>query len=635
MAYYRKWRKYQAEAEALALESTEEEDNVEENIFLDADQVSDVPHFSTENVQEDVHALDESEICENFIPDRPLSSSESESEEICNDLYDDTCFEDELRSFFVDSRLPREYCNRMLGMLRKRGFRLPKDSRTLLKSPRSVDTQKKCGGDYIYFGLESAILTFLAQYPDYKEQSIELQINVDGIPIFKSSSYQFWPILAKFGPFKPFIVALYSGKSKPTPICDYLEDFLEEYTRLACHGIECNNEIMNCSIHSFICDAPARSMIKVTKGHTGYNACERCTIHGEWQEGRVVYHDYIPTEKRNDDEFNKQGYADHQFGISPLSALGFPCVQKFPLDYMHLVCLGVVRRLIYYLKKGPRLCKLSQLHLTEISNDLNALNGRLPSEFARQPRGLDELDRWKATEFRQFLLYTGMVVLKKCVPSKVYDHFLLLTVAITILSSGHDGMREAYMEYAEKLLQKFVKDARVIYGSTFVVYNVHGLLHLTDDVKTFHCPLNDISAFPFENFLQEVKKLVKIGKNPIVQVAKRMAENRGNAKILDTSKAHRPKHISNKVKDSCFQMNNKDFAIVKGKCDEGTYLCDIYKQRHLEDFFTKPCPSKLIDIAFSKSEQPSSTKILKKQELAKKAIALPYKTGMVLIPVLH
>ena len=95
---------------------------------------------------------------------------------------------------------------------------------------------------------------------------------------------------------------------------------------------------------------------------------------------------------------------------------------------MHLVCLGVVRRILNYVKKRP-VGKISALQLREISDRLIMLNGKIPSEFARQPRSLQDLDRWKATEFRQFLLYTGPVVLKGIVSKELFQHFLTLIVA--------------------------------------------------------------------------------------------------------------------------------------------------------------------------------------------------------------
>ena len=77
------------------------------------------------------------------------------------------------------------------------------------------------------------------------------------------------------------------------------------------------------------------------------------------------------------------------------------------------------------------------------------LNGKMPSEFARQPRRLQELDRCKATEFRQFLLYTGHVVLKGIVSKELFQHFLTLNVAMTILLQESHDLRLMYLPYAK------------------------------------------------------------------------------------------------------------------------------------------------------------------------------------------
>ena len=122
-------------------------------------------------------------------------------------------------------------------------------------------------------------------------------------------------------------------------------------------------------------------------------------------DGRVVYDTVDEIAPRTDEQFLEMEYSpDHQRHRTPLIEIGFPCVTSFVLDYMHLVCLGAVRRILVFLKKGPRKCKLSLQLLNRISDNLKSLNGQLPSEFARQPRTLDELPNWKATEFRQFLL---------------------------------------------------------------------------------------------------------------------------------------------------------------------------------------------------------------------------------------
>ena len=57
-------------------------------------------------------------------------------------------------------------------------------------------------------------------------------------------------------------------------------------------------------------------------------------------------------------------------------------------------------------------------------------------EFNRKSRLLLEAKRWKATEFRQFLFYTGPVVLRKILNNDRYINFLCLHVAIIILASS-------------------------------------------------------------------------------------------------------------------------------------------------------------------------------------------------------
>ena len=84
--------------------------------------------------------------------------------------------------------------------------------------------------------------------------------------------------------------------------------------------------------------------------------------------------------------------------------------------------------------------------------------------------------------------------------------------------------RNEYLQYAQKLMEYFVRNCQKFYGDIFTVYNIHNLLHLHEDVQYFGCSLNDVSAFKFENHLQMIKKMVKNAKNPIVQVIKRLAE---------------------------------------------------------------------------------------------------------------
>ena len=87
-------------------------------------------------------------------------------------------------------------------------------------------------------------------------------------------------------------------------------------------------------------------------------------------------------------------------------------------------------------------------------------------------------------------------------PKKFYNHFLILHVAMSLLFKIPSLSDIAY---AEELLLLFVKKCDELYGPESLSYNVHSLIHLGDDARKYGC-LDNISAFPFENFLQGLKK---------------------------------------------------------------------------------------------------------------------------------
>ena len=144
--------------------------------------------------------------------------------------------------------------------------------------------------------------------------------------------------------------------------------------------------------------------------HTGYYECERCKMKGINIKGRIVYDRTEESTLTSNDTLMSMGYAEKdeigkslQLAPSPIRRSNINMINGFNLDYMHMVCLGVVRRMLYYFKGHFRSVfngRLSQSSLNEITSRLLSFKGKLPSEFARQPRSLNELDQWKATELR-------------------------------------------------------------------------------------------------------------------------------------------------------------------------------------------------------------------------------------------
>jgi hypothetical protein len=399
---------------------------------------------------------------------------------------------------------------------------LPLDPRTLLQTPRTCEIQSVGGGQYVHMGLQKGLENIVGRDLPECSPSLELQFNIDGLPIFKSSNTSLWPILCLVRNSlskTPFTVGCFCGQSKPGDLNAFMAVFVSELHTLLSTGFEYNNVHYTVLIHSFVCDTPARAMVKCVKGHSGYFGCDKCHTEGEWH-GKVTFQN-TNAAPRTDAEFSSLSDQDHHLGSSPLSSLPIGMVTNFPLDYMHLVCLGVVRRLLLCWIKGPLSVRLSAVKVNGISDHLKSLKTYIPVEFNRKPRSLDEVNRWKATEFRTFLLYLGPVVLQNMLPCDLYQNFMQLSVAITILASP--VFCQQLCDYAEKLLIICVENMKMLYGKGMMVYNVHGLIHLAGDVRRFGS-LDNFSSFPFENALKSLKKLVRKPALPLQQLVYRLAE---------------------------------------------------------------------------------------------------------------
>lgn len=239
---------------------------------------------------------------------------------------------------------------------------------------------------------------------------------------------------------EPFIVALYSGKSKP-PIELYLCKLINELLSLQTNGVQYEGVHVPIAVRSFCCDTPARAFFKCVQPHNAYSGCDMCTTRGEW-EGRVIFPS-TDCAVRTYQEFINMTDVRHHKCVSPLAKLGIGMVSCFPSDYMHLVCLGVMRKLLTTWKDGTRsFGKLRNTDICSLSATMENISSYWPSEFNRKPRSLVNLDRWKATEFRQFLLYIGPVYLKNILPRYMYDHFLFFSVAISLLVSTDNKKRQ-------------------------------------------------------------------------------------------------------------------------------------------------------------------------------------------------
>lgn len=307
---------------------------------------------------------------------------------------------------------------------------LPKDARTLLQTPKTLDIHEVSGGRFASFSLRELILDRIKLGLDFKSHLpncviktlqknydpktvLTLSLGVDGVPICNSNRKQFWPILGILDQCvldTPFLIGLFYGENKPSDT-NFLQNFINEMKDLENNGLVVNSIQYTFRISKWLADSPARSFLKSIKNHNGYHACERCTQRGVYL-GRMVYSESVET-LRTDEDFKLQTDKCHHTGESILANLKVGMVSQFPLDYLHLVCLGVGRKVFRTWMKGkiPHKIKLSDVN--RISSRLVNFKNFFPTEMQRKPRSFVEIDQFKGTEFRTLLLYTGFPAMFK------------------------------------------------------------------------------------------------------------------------------------------------------------------------------------------------------------------------------
>jgi len=95
---------------------------------------------------------------------------------------------------------------------------------------------------------------------------------------------------------------------------------------------------------------------------------------------------------------------------------------------------------------------------------------------------------------------------------------MTFSVALGLLLSPN--LAVDHNDYSSQLMKYFVEKTKELYGDHFMVYNIHSMIHLSAEAINFGC-LDACSAFPF---LGKLKRLVRSGKKPLIQVAKRLME---------------------------------------------------------------------------------------------------------------
>lgn len=363
--------------------------------------------------------------------------------------------------------------------------------------------------------------------------------------------------------------------------------------------------------------------------------------------------------KRNDKDFRAKKYEGHHKQDSPLLRLKIDMIEDFPVaDSLHLIDLGLMKRLLLGWRGGnfgKYLTKWSARDIEKINSYLSQC--KMPSEIHRSVRTIDVLAHWKGSEYRSFLYYHSIIILKYVLNSDAYSHFLNLYCAIRICSNEKHFQ---FLRIAEQMLEHFIENFKVYYGKDYISSNIHNLIHVVEEVRKFGI-LNSFNSYPFENKLYAIKKMVRHGNKPLQQVARRLNERLAieidnvresqlikypfvkklQRKCETKHVLHFESYVLSTQKENKWFLSDKDHIVELNSIsfnnnDSTEILLNGHRIMNHQNVFDEPLKSSFLDIYKCDSNNINKIKAVYGVINVKcKLVSIEYNSEIFFVPLLH
>lgn len=167
-------------------------------------------------------------------------------------------------------------------------------------------------------------------------------------------------IMFKFSSKESYIIGAYFGQTKPGNANDFLRQCIDELKDMINDGFENENKLIQINLHALICDALAKAFVLKIKDHTGSNSCSKCVVEGVRCNNRICFPDFQSARiaLRTNERFRSniwrlscyRNMMLPKYDVTETILKEIPrmdLIQNVPLDYMHLICLGIVKKLIF------------------------------------------------------------------------------------------------------------------------------------------------------------------------------------------------------------------------------------------------------------------------------------------------
>lgn len=370
-------------------------------------------------------------------------------------------------------------------------------------------------------------------------------------------------------------------------------------------------------------------------------------------------------QNRTDSDFRNRSIPSHHREFSILEELPIDMIKDFVTsDDLHLIHLGIMKKCLLMWKEGENnfSYKWKDRDIVKLNEMLKNINTDMPTDIHRAVRNIDCIKFWKGTEFRTFLLYIGVVVLRDLLREQEYRHFLKLYCAVILSSTDKfinknsnkigDLINELFNDYIEEYIE--------LYGIEYITSNVHNLEHIHDDLLRFG-NLTKISSYVFENSLAGLKLRVRNCNRPLEQISRRIIElnldyrnpinfnEQKNEPLLKYPSDKDGEKIYNQIffgEDFFLSSRNfgdKWFLIDSGHVVEfhfalkrqQEYLLYGSCMKNLTNYFTEPFSSKNIYTFLGYNNQKAAASYINIKNVMAKMVCLRHDEELIFMPLLH
>lgn len=373
---------------------------------------------------------------------------------------------------------------------------------------------------------------------------LPLTVNTDGAAIYNSRSVSIWPIQicqnylppeVRFKNENLLLVGLHVGKKAPN-MNTFFYPFFTEMAALEEEEVHMNHNGRSSSFRFIlshcVVDLQAKTKVQGIKPCNSLSACTYCLHPGvsvpNIKKGSFIryIHEEAASPLRSHTDTIKAMLSVKKNvpinGVEKMSCFGrlqnFDVIFSFQYDYMHQILLGPVKLLLHAWFDQHN---SSEWFYVTPKRQL-IINDRLAKikslEYSMNPRPIGELKKFKAKDFRNFLLYYVVPCFQGVLSEKCLNHFKLLSSAIYILLKKTITAEDICT--AEAKLMDFVKEFEVLYGRHRVTMNIHLVTHIPLLVR-ISGPLWVQSAFFFESNNGNLVKSIKGPTHVLSQITKK------------------------------------------------------------------------------------------------------------------